>query len=197
MPRITINVGDFSGVKAAQGFNNYDGPTPPAGSYRIKTGLFRIVTNSSDDPMFKIVLEIAEPKSSEKAKYNGYAIWHNANITEKSAPFTNAMLDALGIDRKAVWAGADGGIVTFKEKPEDVKKIGTKLVKGLEALVTTKRAEYPPGSGQFKLEATSFAAAQAVDPDADPDADDAPAPDPDADEDAAAPSADDADDDAF
>jgi len=171
MPRVTINVGDYSGVTPAVGFSSYSGPTPPKGLYRCKTGLFRIVDNSNNDPMFKIVFEIAEPKG-DKSKYNGYAIWHNANITEKGAPYLNAMLDALGLDRKAVWAGANGGIVTKKDKPEDVLKIGSKKVEGIEVLVTAKRKNYPVGSDQWELAVSSFAKAGPVS-DADDDEDEA------------------------
>ena len=156
MPKVNLNVKDYSDVDAAEGFNNYAGPTPPKGAYICKTGLFRIVDNSSGDPMFKIIFEIAEPKGSKKAQYNGYAIWHNANITQQGAPYLNAMLDALGLPRKAVWSGAAGGIVTSKENPEDVVKIGGTKVRGIEVFVTTKRDNYPVGSDEWNLKATSF-----------------------------------------
>lgn len=160
MPKVKIAAGDFSGVDAAVGFNDYVGPTPPKGVYRTKTTLWRLTTNSKGDQMFKIIFTIDEPKGSKNAKYNGYAIWHNANLTQKSAPFVNAMLDALGVSRKAVWVA---GVVTSRENPEDVVKIGGKSPIGLVVAISTRRKEYPVGSGEWQLEARTFLEASEAD----------------------------------
>lgn len=158
MPKIKIQAGaNLASVDAAKGF--YAGDVPPRGLYRCRTKLFKIVENSSGNQMFKIVFEIAEPKGSKKSKYNGYGIWHNANLTEKSAPFVNAMLDALEIPRKAVWGGV---VITSKTDDEKVLKIGSKSVLDIEVLVNTKREQY---KGDDKLTAVSFLPASAADED--------------------------------
>lgn len=153
MPKVSILAGDYSKVDAAKGFSTYAGDTPPKGVYRTKATMWKIVDNSAGDQMLKIIFEIAEPKGSKKAKYNGYAIWHNSNLTEKGAPFANAMLDALGIPRKAVWGG---GIITSKDDVEKIIKIGGKSPLGLEVMVSTARREYPKGSGDFSLNIVTF-----------------------------------------
>lgn len=158
MPKATIRVGDFSQVDAAGGFTNYDGPVPPRGLYRVAVKFWKLIHNGSGDPMFKLLMEIAEPEGSVKARFNGYAIWHNANITEKGAPFLNGMLDAFGIPRKAVYASA----ILLADDGERVVSIGKNnkiKVDGLEVLVNTKREEYPAGSGEFSLKVVNFAEA--------------------------------------
>lgn len=156
VPLAKIKVGDFSDIDAAEGFSDYSGPTPPKGVYLFEVKKWWLVENKNSEPMFKIIFEIAEDKGSEKAKYNGYAVWHYANITEKSAPFLNAMLDALGISRKAVYASK---IVLSQEKEDLVVKIGSKAVAGLEVLINTKREEWPKDSDEWRLKAASFAEA--------------------------------------
>jgi hypothetical protein len=156
MGKLAIRAGDFSGVEAAAGFNNYVGPTPPKGLYRWTTKLWRVKTNSAGDQMFMIVFEIDEPPKSKNAKYNGFASFHNANLTEQSAPYVNGLLDALGLSRKAVWTGAGNGVVTSKAAPNDVMKIGTKSVIGIDVMGNAVRKEYPLKSGEFQLEIKTF-----------------------------------------
>lgn len=172
MPKARIKVGDFSGVKATAGFTTYDGPVPPKGLYHVRAKLWKLVENKSGNAMFKILLEINEPKGSDKAKYNGYAIWHNANLTEQGAPYINAMLDAFDINRKGVWANGGAGILLSREDTERVVSIAKKKVDGLEVLVTTKRDEWPKGSGDFSLKAVSFAPLNEADDDGGSDDDD-------------------------
>jgi len=151
MPKVKIKAGDFSGVDAAKGFAAYSGPKPPKGVYKCKVKIWNLKINSSGDQMFKILLEIDEPKGSKKAKFNGYPMWHQANLTEKSAPFVNAMLDAMKVSRKAVWSV---GVVT--EQGGDINaKMGTKVTKiagkspvGIEVLVVTKIDNYNDDSKQ-------------------------------------------------
>jgi hypothetical protein len=172
MPKIRVTAGDFSGTDAAQGFSDYDGPVPPKGVYECRTKLWKIVENSSGDLMFKIIFEINEPKGSEKYRYNGYAIWHNASITEKSAPYLNAMLDAIGIPRAHIWREG-GRIVTDPKDDETVIKIGGKSPLGMAVKVNAKQKEYPKDSDQFSLNVVSFLATKkATGEDADDDDDD-------------------------
>ncbi len=151
MPLAKVKLGEFADIDAAEGFSDYTGKTPPKGMYRTKVKFWKLVTNSKGDPMFKLLLEIAE--KGEKAKFNGYAIWHNANITKVGAPYLNAMLDALQISRS-------GKIVLSAEKEDRVTKIGGKAVDGLEVLVTCARKRKwgtEPEDDEWELEAKSFA----------------------------------------
>lgn len=163
MPTAKIKTGgNHSKVDANKGFQNYDGPVPPKGLYRVVVKFWKIVENRNNDPMFKVLMEIAEPKASEKAKYNGYAIWHNANLTDKGAGFVNGMLDAFGINRDFVWEGPKQKIIVSQDDDEKITKIGTVKVDGLAVLVSTKKEEYPAGTGEFSLKAVSFAEAEAT-----------------------------------
>lgn len=152
MPKISIGK-DFSKTDAAVGFDTYAGPTPPKGVYDTKVTYARLTTNSNDDYMVKMIFTVDEAKGSPKAKFNGYAIWHNANLTEVSAPYVNAMLDALGVNRKKFW----DGLVVDPKDGETITKFGDKKPDTLRALVTTKRREYPVGSGEWNLSTVSFA----------------------------------------
>lgn len=162
MPKAVINAGDFTGTNAAEGFSEYDGPTPPKGSYKCKVSRWWLKDNSKGDKMFKIVLVIAEPKSSEKARYNGYAIWHNANLTNVGAPFANAMLDAMGLSRAAVWKGEDGGVIVSKKDDEVVGRIGGRNIADLPVTVIgTRKRRYGTEveDDEWDLQARTFAPA--------------------------------------
>ena len=156
MPLAKVKLGEFADIDAAEGFSDYTGPTPPRGAYRTKVKFWKLVTNSKGNPMFKLLLEIAE--KGEKAKFNGFAIWHNANITKEGAPYLNAMLDAFGISRS-------GKIVLSADKEERVTKIGGKEVDGLVVLVTCARKRKwgtDEEDDEWVLEAKSFAPAGKV-----------------------------------
>ena len=153
MPKILLNVGDFDPNAApAAGFGNYDGPVPPAGLYRTKAKLWRLKKANSGNLMIVVIFEIDE--SGDKKKFNGYPIWHNLVFTQKSSPFVNAALVAMGINPKAL----KEGVVTKPDKTTDIVSIGGVKVQGLPVLVTTKRETY---EGTVKLSATSFAKAGA------------------------------------
>lgn len=157
MPQARIKVGDFSDIDAAEGFSDYSGPLPPKGLYNFTVKWWKLAPNKNKDPMFTVLLEIHEPKGSPKAIYNGYVIFHNANITETGAPYLNAMLDAFGIPRKAVYQSK---IVLDPEKTERVLKIGGVKVVGLQVAGATQRKEYPPDSDEWKLEVKAFSPAK-------------------------------------
>lgn len=138
MPKVTFNVGDMSDVDAAQS-KFYDGEVPPKGTYRTKVALCKLKTTQKGDPMLTFVFEIAEPKGSDKSRYNGYGIWHNAVLLSQSAPFINGMLDGLGIARPNLWRG---GVVTDPKDEDIVVRIGKVKVAGLTTVVNTKRRIY-------------------------------------------------------
>lgn len=95
--------GDYSSVDPSEGFETYTGETPGSLVARLRVDSWFITKNAKGDKMFKVVFKIAFPSDNKKSKYNGYTIWHNANITKVGAPYMNSMLDALGIERSDVW----------------------------------------------------------------------------------------------
>lgn len=178
MPKIKIAAGgDFTGVDAAKGFDTYDGPLPPKGVYRLRVKFWKLVESSNGDPMFKIGIEVDEPKGSDKAKYNGAFTMDYRVLMEKTAPFVNAMLDALGLSRKAVWVD---GIVTSRDDEEKVLKIGGKVVHGL---LFKARLKHEPYEGEMRIKIGEYLGLASDDAPSDDDDDDD-----DDDESAAAPS---------
>lgn len=111
-----------SAKKAEAGSAGYAGEMPPAGAYRVKLKRFTITDNKNDEPMIQGVGEINEPKDSPNAKYNGYGIWFQQNVTDQGAGYVNGLLDAMAGDeftaaklRDAFW---DDGV----KVKEDEKK---------------------------------------------------------------------------
>ncbi len=102
------NLGDLSDAEGG-GFAPYDGPIPPKGTYNCMLRRLSIKgPNKNGDDMFNYVVEIAEPKDSPKAKFNGCSQWGQQNISEEGAGYVNAMLVAVGGDKgeevkKAFW----------------------------------------------------------------------------------------------
>lgn len=167
MPRVAV-LNNFADTEAAKGFAEYTGEIPPKGVYRFKVKQWKLVESSAGDQMFRVILEITEPKKSKNAKYNGYTIFHNGVLAEKSAPFVNAMLDAFEIPRKAVWVKG-GAINVSKDDDELVVSIGKKKVTGLEIMASTKRRKY---EDEWQLNISQFLGAPEDESDDDDDDDD-------------------------
>lgn len=179
--KVKWGIGDDEPEAASGEFNDYDGPVPPRGVYRVVLKKLWLTENKNGDQMIKGIAEIAGEKG-EKKQYNGYAIWFNQNVTEQGAPYLKAFLDALGVS----WN--DFYNKTVVDDDEDnmgfpITKIGSKKIGANELRINAKRAEYPPKSGEFKLEPQRFLAAKEDDEDEDgdgdgdtePDADETPA----------------------
>ena len=90
----------------------YSGPIPTErGIYPCYVKIFDLVTNSKGDPMLKGLAVIDVPKKHKFAKFNGYGIWFQQNITDQGKPFVNQLLNALSDGsaehaakiRKAFW----------------------------------------------------------------------------------------------
>ena len=87
---------------------------PKAGPYLAVVKRLQGTESKAGDPMLKMVIEIAEPKGSKKAKFNGYGIWNYIVSTKESASRVNQFLHAI-LDGKppaqrqkiiqAYWAG--------------------------------------------------------------------------------------------
>lgn len=147
--KLKFNVGEDAAEVDSSSDGFYDGPTPPKGVYRTSLKFLRVKDNKNGDPRIGGVCEIAEPKGSEKAKYNGYGIWLGMNVTKQSAPYINNFLDTFGFNRKAFW-GAGG--VTIDEADENgsgmlILKIGTKAVK--EGAACRIRTKFTPAKNGY------------------------------------------------
>lgn len=149
-----------------EAFDVYDGPVPPVGVYRCKLRRLQIVTNRNGDDMVKWVMDIAEPKGSEKARYNGCGIWGQQNVTEQGKPFLKSVLvHGLGVS----WSDFIGKTVTESdERPTMVKSIGRKkfLDETIDVRAQLKREVY---QGETRLAFGRFLPYEDADVEADED----------------------------
>lgn len=154
---------------AATGGNFYTGDVPPAGTYRCVVKFVKVKTNKNGDDMLNVLAEIREPKSSTKAKFNGYGIFNNLNVTDQGVPYVKAFWLALGADPDAFFKGV--GSIDTTVTPPRIVKVGRKMLTDEDPVVITcKRTEYPVGSGEMRLEVRQYLAADgAADEDEDDD----------------------------
>lgn len=155
MPNVKFQTGDKSGAtKEASGI--YNGDTPPRGVYKVLVRRLGMKINRNGDPMLNALVEIKEPGSSPKAKYNGYGFWWNGNVTDDGAGYINQFLDAIsGEDarvRKAFWNGKCRVNETPKKgKTVTVMAIGPMKVQqeGMPAVVSAYKGK--PYKGEVHL----------------------------------------------
>jgi hypothetical protein len=145
--KLKFNVGEDAAEVDSSSDGFYDGPTPPKGIYRTQLKFLRVKDNRNGDPRISGLCEIAEPKGSDKAKYNGYGIWVGLNVTKQGAPYINNFLDTFGFNRKAFW-GAGGVTVDENDDPPTILKIGTKTVK--EGAACRIRTKFVPAKGGYE-----------------------------------------------
>lgn len=134
---------DNSKVDAAENFI-YLGPKPTGGVYPVILKRMVLKTNKNGDPMLSGIAEIQAKKSDPRARFNGYAIFWNQNVTNQGAKYINAFLDALGLSRKRFW---ENGLITDGEagtgRAPAVTRICGKDPEGMTSFVgaTMERSE--------------------------------------------------------
>jgi hypothetical protein len=151
-----------------ESYDVYDGDKPPPGVYAVKLTRLSVKANKNNDPMLNGLLLVDEPKGANKAKFNGYPIWFNQNVTDQGAPYVVQFLKALGL----TWAEfrtktiTEGDIPSVKGEPATrIMKIGgTKFNDGNEPRlrVSTKDDSY---NGADKLAVSQFLAARNIEAD--------------------------------
>lgn len=116
---------------------------PPKGAYLVSVKRLQGLESKGGDPMLKFVAEIAEPKGTKKAKYNGYGIWRYQVANEQWAGMVNSFLKAYFANetpakqKQLITAFWDNKISV--DDDDMITKIGTKLIKdGVVIGVTTK-----------------------------------------------------------
>lgn len=115
----------------------YSGPIPTErGIYPCYVKIFDLVTNKNGDPMLKGLAVVDVPKKHKFAKFNGYGIWFQQNITDQGKPFVNQLLNALSDGsqehsakiRKAFWTTGAQTEKPLPSKPQQsagaILKIG-------------------------------------------------------------------------
>lgn len=170
MPKLKLSLGaDAAKVEAVEGFANYEGPVPPAGTYPASIISIKAGESKSKKPMFTVYVKIDAPKNDPKGrnKYNGYLISHFLIIPEDKSEThyglqvgqINRLMDAISGDdraRKALWSGN----AVLDEKGEKILSIaGIKLKSGIKVIVATKSETYKrkvkdEETGETKIEPT-------------------------------------------
>lgn len=124
----------------------YTGETPPKGNYHGNLKLLAIKKNKNDDDMLNYLLEIQE--EGDKAKFNGYGIWGNLNVTEQGAAWLNNFLDALGPKAKADFYA--GNVTVDGANPPNILKIGSLKPIGVPMFASCKIETYN-GEGNLRV----------------------------------------------
>lgn len=151
---------------AATGGDFYTGDVPPAGVYKGVVKRVTIKQNKNGDDMLNVLTEIKEPKGSPKAKFNGYGIWNNINITDQGVPYVKAFLLAVGANPDDFFAGK--GNVDDKVTPNRLLSVGRfKFTEdGVPVVCATKRTTF---QGNDRLEVRQYLAADEPEDDEDDD----------------------------
>lgn len=148
MPKIKLglNAQDKAALdKAAEenSFSRYDGEIPPNGLYKAVIKVVNYMTSKDKvvngetvegKPQLRAVVEIKEPKGSEKAEFNGYALFHYITLPVDptyeyyglQSAQTKEFLCALAGGDDAAWKGyKDDNMVGDESKVMKVTKFGT------------------------------------------------------------------------
>lgn len=94
MVRIKFGVTDAIEAEPTGG-KRYEGPVPPRGVYRGVLKRLGIKNNAKGNPMLYGMIEFRAKAKSPDAKYDGYGLWLQQNVTDQGKGFVNQFLDAL------------------------------------------------------------------------------------------------------
>jgi len=155
LPNIKFKVGaDAKDAKPSQ--VGYVGSRPPKGVYRVLVKRLTLTINKNGDYMLNAVLEINEPESSPKARYNKYGFWWNGNVTDEGAGYINQFLDAISNGKSAVKDAFYAGKLRTFEAPKKGHKAAVMAIgplriqqEGMPAIVNTRLGK--PYNGETNL----------------------------------------------
>lgn len=127
-------------VEERETFEPYDGPIPPNNSVlQVSLKWARVADFNSGNGGLKLLMEVAEPDGSPKAKYNGCPLFENLVDVDTQAWKIRQWLDAIGGTGKD-WDGcvsADDG-----NGNEVITKFGRVKADGLKLRVQTQVEVY-------------------------------------------------------
>lgn len=166
MPRLSfgIDADEAAGAGIAEGFSDYSGDLPPAGSYKgvLKVLRAKKITGGENKGKHRLQIgvEITDPR------YKGYFAWGGVNLIDSGLQFVNQFLNALGDGsdaslkklQKALFG--PGPVVDDTGNNVEVKKIGTVTINSPKGerpmIVSLKRKEWPVGSGEFSCQINGY-----------------------------------------
>lgn len=160
MGQIKFDIGassDEASKMEGAGGARYDGPMPPKDTYRVIIKRLAMKTNKNKDPMINGVAEINEPEGSNKAKFNGYGIWFNQNVTKQGAGYVNQFLDAISGGDEAIRKGFWTKGVSVEDQ-QNLKNAITKIAgklrvnsDGMPAKLSAKNGEDQNGNPRLEV----------------------------------------------
>jgi hypothetical protein len=127
MPRFNLNLNGVD-VEAAEGFDQWSGPTPPRGSYPARLKVCKIVGIKGKEGQHRmsIMATIDTEKDDDLSQYHGCPAWGGANLSDEGLPYVNQFLQAISKDdaqfKKVKTAFYGAGPVT-DEKKTNITKI--------------------------------------------------------------------------
>lgn len=100
---------------------------PPRGSQvRCLVRQIKVKSNKNGDDMLSVMLVIDDPKKSELASWNNYAMFTNFNVTEQSAPYIKKFMKAMG----ASWGDFKERSTQDDQDPPHILQIGKVKIEG-------------------------------------------------------------------
>jgi hypothetical protein len=128
-------------IEPDEGFEDYDGPIPPASVYRVNVKRVTYVKFKSDNMGLKLLLIINDPK---KKAYNGAPLFENIVDLPETAFKIRQWLDAVG------GTGKDWD-ATVTDKDGIVTKMGRIKMDGLQIRVKTKMGKNEDGDRRAEV----------------------------------------------
>lgn len=110
---------------------------PGRGPFRCKVRFLKVKPNRNGDDRLSVMLVIDEPKGSDAASWNNYAMFDGFNITEQGAPFLKRFLKGLGLS----WSDFIERSVQDDQDPPHIVQIGKVKFEGskdVHVLATVK-----------------------------------------------------------
>lgn len=135
MPKIKTKVNH----KAVNSFLPYDGPALVTGSYNAILKNPAIRTSQAGNIYLNMVFEVAEPKSSEKAKFNGAAIWGRIMFMsehENAQAVYRTFLEAVGAPSNDPEMAHQSDEDLETQKGSKLLSIGGKKIEGRKVRIT-------------------------------------------------------------
>jgi hypothetical protein len=93
---------------------------PTKGVYTFKVKRLGVKPNKNGDDRIAALLEMAEPKKSKGAAWNGYGLWDGFNVTDQGAPFIKRFLKGLGLS----WSDFIERTKEDGQEPRQIVQIG-------------------------------------------------------------------------
>lgn len=127
---------DLQDFLSNEDLEHRNGGLPTKGTYSLAVRQIRIGKIKSGDnagkPRLSVMLVVAEPKGSPKAKWNGYLVWDGLNVMPSGLPFVKRFMRALGLE----WDDFNSRTKQDSQDPPHITQIGrVKFEQGKDPVV--------------------------------------------------------------